>query len=197
MSKMGIPVRITDERFTYREYRQWPDDERWELINGVAYSCAAPVIAHQSISFELARQIGNFLSGKPCRAFSAPCDVFFPRIRELDEDDVDTVVQPDLLVVCDGSKIRSNGIWGAPDLVAEILSPSTSRKDLREKYDLYQRSGVGEYWVIDPVGRWLQQYVLGRNEEYDPEITFVEKGTLVCQCLPGLTVEVASLWQNG
>lgn len=192
---MGLPVRKAEEHYTYGDYRRWPEDERWELIDGVAYNmCAAPTTGHQRVVVELGYQLEGFLRGKPCRLFLAPCDVFFPRLREQDEDDVDTVVQPDLLVVCDPSRIRSNGIWGAPDLTVEILSPTTSRKDLREKYDLYQRSGVKEYWVVDPTGRWVQQYVLGPQGVYAPEVTFVETGTVVCTALEGFTLNVAELW---
>ena len=104
------------------------------------------------------------------------------------------MVQPDLLVVCDPAKIRENGLWGAPDLVVEILSPSTSRKDLREKYDLYQRSGVKEYWVIDPPGRWVQQYVLGSDGAYAPEVTWEKTGTLVSTVLPGFELDIATIW---
>jgi len=183
------------KHFTYRDYRQWPDDERWELIDGVAYNmCAAPTTYHQTIAFELGRKIADFLDEKECTVFPVPVDVFFFRLNEQDEDDVDTVVQPDVTVVCDKAKIRPRGIWGAPDFVVEILSPSTSRKDLSEKFALYQRFGVKEYWVIDPPGRWLQQYLLGDDGLYSPEVTFETKGTLVCRTLPGFTVEVESLW---
>jgi len=150
---MGLPVRKTERHYTYGDYRQLPNDERWELIDGAAYSMSSPTTAHQGILIELATQFHNYLKGKPCRAFVAPFDVFFPGLNEQDEDDVDTIVQPDLLVICDKTRIREKGIWGAPDLVVEILSPTTSRKDLHEKYDLYQRSGVREYWVIDPPGQ--------------------------------------------
>ena len=151
---MGLPARKFEKHYTYRDHRQWPDDERWELIGGVAYVMSGPSSPHQGISMEMGRQIANHLRGKRCRPFMAPLDVFLPPIHQMDEDDVDTVVQPDLLVVCDSAKIRERGIWGAPDLVVEILSPSTSRKDQNEKYNLYERSGVKEYWVVEPAGRF-------------------------------------------
>jgi Uma2 family endonuclease len=194
MAKRGLPVRKDDIHYTYREYKAWPEDERWELIDGVAYAMGGPTSAHQVISREMGGQFYNFLKAKTCQFFSAPFDVFFPRLNEQEKDDVDTIVQPDLLVVCDPSKVRENGIWGAPDLVVEILSPSTSRKDLREKYDLYQRSGVREYWVVDPPGRWVQQYILAADGRYAPEIVFVKSGTLVSSALPGLEIDLASVW---
>ena len=191
---MGLPVRMTDTHYTYRDYRQWPDDERWELIHGVAYAMSGPSRDHQVISSNLHGNFWNHLRGKPCQVMAAPLDVFLPTLHQMDEDDVDTVVQPDLLVVCDTEKLRPNGIWGAPDLVVEILSPTTSRKDQHEKYALYERSGVKEYWVVDPIGRWLQQYLLDDKGRFAPEVTFETKGILVCRTLPGFSVEVESLW---
>jgi Uma2 family endonuclease len=194
MQKLGLPLRKTEQHFTYKDYRSWPDDERWELIDGVAYLMSSPTTAHQTVQREIFGPLYNFLKGKPCRVFAAPLDVFFPRLREQNEDDVDTVVQPDLVVVCDPDKIRNNGIWTAPDLIVEILSPSTSRKDQNEKYRLYERSGVREYWVVDPLGKWLQQYSLRGDGTYEVERTF-ESGTLESSALPGLVIDVAELWE--
>lgn len=174
MRKTGLPARKAEQHFTYRDYRQWPDDERWELIAGVAYSMSSPSRAHQSVRMEIGRQLANFLRGNPCQVWAAPLDVFFPRVREQDEDDVDTVVQPDLVV--------------------EILSPSTSRKDLHEKYELYERSGVKEYWVVEPSGRWVQQYTLGPDGRFAPEVTWEGTGTLESVVLPGFTLAIQELW---
>ncbi len=199
---MGLPVRKDETTYTYGDYRQWPEDERWELIDGVAYSMSSPTRFHQGIGALLTRRFGNYLEGKKgdCRVYAAPLDVFFPRVREQREDDVDTVVQPDVLVVCDPDKLVAKGIWGAPDLVVEILSPSTSRKDLHEKFALYERSGVREYWVIDPVGRWLQQYVLvpakaDSGPRFAPEVTFESTGTVTSAVLAGFSLDVNQLWQ--
>jgi len=194
---MGLPARKFEKHYTYRDYRQWPDDERWELIGGVAYAMSGPSRNHQATSMELGRQIANFLQGNDCQVYMAPLDVFFAPIHQMDEDDVDTVVQPDLVVVCESDKLRPNGIWGAPDLVVEILSPSTSRKDQNEKYNLYERSGVKEYWVVDPAGHWIQQYVLGADGRFGIEVTFEKQGTLECQVLPGFWLDVAGLWPEG
>ena len=191
--KVGLPARKTDQHYTYGDYRQWPEDERWELIDGVAYLMSAPTTNHQGILVELIRRVANFLEGKPCRVLAAPCDVLIPRVDQQDEDDVDTVVQPDLLVICDRSRIRKNVVWGAPDLVVEILSPSTSRKDLHEKFVLYQRSGVKEYWVIDPVGQWVHQYLKGADA-FEPETLLVNMGTLMSKVLEGFELDLATLW---
>ena len=161
---MGLPQTRTDDHFTYGLYRTWPDDERWELIDGVAYNmCAAPNTWHQEISARIFTEMRRFLKGKPCRAFAAPFDVLLPATPDQPDDAVDTVVQPDLVVFCDQSKITFAGARGAPDLAVEILSPWTMRKDFNEKLRLYERVGVREYWVVDPLARlvqvWRQLYI--------------------------------------
>ena len=164
---MGDPASAPDERFTYRHYRSWPDDERWELIDGRAWAMSpAPLRSHQKLSGRLFHRLSAYLEGKPCEVYAAPFDVLLPAGDEPD-DEVDSVVQPDLVVVCDKSKLTRAGARGAPDLVVEILSPSSSRKDQREKFELYQSRGVREYWVLDPAGEWLCVYRLigGRGKE--------------------------------
>ncbi|OGT88366.1 MAG: hypothetical protein A2286_05135 [Gammaproteobacteria bacterium RIFOXYA12_FULL_61_12] len=142
------------QRFTWANYRTWPDSERWELIDGQAYNMSpAPTIKHQSVTGRLYSRLEQRLAGKGCTPFIAPTDV---RLSDFD------VVQPDVLVVCDPSKITPTHIEGAPELVVEVLSPSTSVKDLREKKALYQRAGVCEYLVLDP----LEHYgLLFRRDE--------------------------------
>ncbi|HAK47311.1 MAG TPA: Uma2 family endonuclease [Spirochaeta sp.] len=131
-----------NEKYTYNDYLSWPENERWELIKGFAYSMSpAPKTRHQRISVILSSAIFDFLKGKPCEIFSAPFDV------KLDDD---TVVQPDLSVICDKDKIDEKGCNGAPDLIIEILSESTALKDQTEKRLLYEESGVREYWIINP-----------------------------------------------
>jgi Uma2 family endonuclease len=148
---MGSTAEKIEKRFTYAEYRKWDDSERWELIDGVPYNMTpAPTTRHQSILTKLVSRIDAFLAGKTCKPFVAPTDVVFDEYN---------VVQPDLLVVCDLSKITEANIQGAPDLVVEILSPATSRKDRREKMALYERFGVREYIVIDPANETVERFV--------------------------------------
>jgi segregation and condensation protein B len=136
------------EYYTYADYLTWDDKVRYELIDGMPYMMASPSQKHQEISGELFRQLGNFLLGKPCKPFHAPFDV---RLNANKSDD--TVVQPDLLVVCDHSKLDGKSVNGAPDFIIEILSPSTMSYDLIIKLNKYMRSGVREYWVVDPESR--------------------------------------------
>lgn len=194
---MGLAAEKGPERFTYREYRTWDEEDRWELIDGVAYSMSpAPRTNHQFTSMELTFKLRSFLEGKPCRLFAAPFDILFPVTDDQDEDEVTTVVQPDLVVVCDPERLRPYGYWGAPSLVVEILSPSTSRKDLNEKFNLYQRAGVKEYWVVDPVGHWAQQYLLETEGRFGPQRLVVEAGRVTSPTLPGLEVDLEDLWSE-
>lgn len=151
-----MPLPQQNERYTYADYCTWNDSERWELIEGVRYAMSpAPAPVHQAISRELNRQIANFLEGKPCQVYQAPFDV---RLNADGEDD--TVVQPDLLVICDRSKIDDRGCKGAPDLAIEILSPSTARRDRMVKLQQYQQAGVREYWIVDPDTKIVQVCIL-------------------------------------
>ena len=151
-----MPLQQENERYTYADYCTWDDSERWELIEGIPYAMSpAPTQAHQSISVKLSWQLQSFLNGKPCKLFTAPFDV---RLNAANEDY--TVVQPDLLVVCDHIK-DGKCCNGAPDLVIEIISPSTARHDRLVKYNLYKGAGVREYWIVDPETKTVSVNVLG------------------------------------
>jgi Uma2 family endonuclease len=162
-----------EQRFTYRDYATWPSDERWELIEGVPYAMSpAPAFSHQAIVFELAGQIRNLLSGKPCKGASSPIDVIL--IDDgMSQDDAETVVQPDLLIVCDPKKIVQRGILGAPDFIIEVRSPSSASHDQITKAALYEKHGVREYWVLDPVEKLITVRVRNASGSYD-RVRFVE-----------------------
>ena len=149
-----------EQLYTYADYCTWDDCQRWELIDGVAYAMApAPSDSHQSIGGEIFTQLSVFLRGKPCKVRSAPYDV---RLNADSYDD--TVVQPDIVVICDNSKITKSGCVGAPDLVIEVLSRSTSRHDMYTKYNLYKKVGVREYWIVNPETRTVFTNVLADGE---------------------------------
>jgi Uma2 family endonuclease len=154
---MGLALRDPD-RHTYREYLTWPDDARCELIDGEAYLMApAPTLSHQDVVGEVFRQLANALSGRPCRALIAPVDVRLPLADEADED-IETVVQPDVLVVCDERKLGERGVRGAPDWILEVLSPASASHDQVRKLRVYERHGVREYWMVHPRDRILTVY---------------------------------------
>ena len=147
---MGIPVSTSDTIYTYAHVLAWPEHERWEILQGVPYAMTpAPTIRHQEVAGALYRILGNYMQGKDCRVFIAPLDVLLSERQEPDEQ-IQTVVQPDVFVVCDKSKLDKNRCKGAPDLIIEVLSPTTARKDRREKFLLYEKYGVKEYWLVEP-----------------------------------------------
>jgi Uma2 family endonuclease len=168
---MGPLAMKLEDRYTYGDYLTWDDGERWELIDGVPYNMSpAPARRHQGILMDLSRQFATYLLDKPCKAYPAPFDVRLPEGDEADEA-IATVVQPDLVIVCNPDKLDDKGCRGAPDLVVEILSPSTSGKDLKQKFNLYEQRGVREYWIVDPSGGTVMVFRLGKDGRYGrPEV---------------------------
>ncbi|MDR2478376.1 MAG: Uma2 family endonuclease [Treponema sp.] len=154
---MTSTVLQKDQHFTYSDYKEWDLDagERYELIYGEAYAMSAPNTQHQSMLMELSRQFANYLVGKPCKVYPAPFDV---RLFYAEDESDDTVVQPDLTVICDEQKRGTEGCRGAPDFVAEILSPSNSAIEMQRKFELYREAGVREYWVLDPEHKTVYAY---------------------------------------
>ncbi|MEI6386195.1 MAG: Uma2 family endonuclease [Spirochaetota bacterium] len=162
---MGEAAMQLAERFSYGEYKTWEDDKRWELIDGLARMMAAPSTSHQRVSMRLAGELHAFLKGKPCEVLTAPFDVLLPE-RDEEDDETCNVVQPDIVVFCDSSRIRKANARGAPDLAMEILSPSSSKWDQNDKFRLYERMGVREYWIIDPAALSICVYRL-QNGHFD------------------------------
>lgn len=176
---------------TYADYLGWDDDRRWELIDGEAFAMSpAPGSVHQAVSMELSGQIWDFLRDKPCRVFTAPFDVRLARGVESDQG-VTTVVQPDLAVICDPTKIDGAGCLGAPDWIVEILSPSTAAHDQLRKRQLYERHGVREYWLVHPIEHLVWVYRLEEDGRYGAQTLSAMEGTLDVAVLPGLAID----WQ--
>lgn len=166
-------------RYHYADYLTWNDDQRWELIDGQAVCMSpAPGRQHQKISRLLERQIDSYLADKRCEMYHAPFDVRFVEINgNMADDYIDTVVQPDIIVVCDPEKLDDRGCKGSPDFIIEILSPSTTRMDITVKFELYQRYGVKEYWIVHPkdqtvlVFKLLESGLYGVPDRYCAEDT--------------------------
>lgn len=183
-----------DARYTYADYRQWDDGERWELIDGVAHNMTpAPSRLHQKISWELAQQIGGQLRGKKCQAYAAPFDVRLPAAGESDET-TSTVVQPDLVVVCDPIKLDERGCKGAPDLVIEILSPDSVARDQKEKFLLYEQAGVLEYWLVHPTDRIVTVFHRGADGAYGRPAVYTPGERIRVGVLPELEIDVAAVF---
>ena len=176
-----------EPRFTWDEYQSWPEEERWELIDGVAYAMSpAPSTKHQTVAGNIFGKLLQGLAGKPCRPFFAPTDV-----RLSDQD----VVQPDILVVCKPGQITPTHIEGAPQVVVEVLSPATSTRDQREKKALYERTGVMEYVLVDPLEHYAIRFLNGTDGNdvgFDKGTVFGPEEMLLFATLDGLEVP---LWE--
>jgi len=174
---------------TYGEYLTWPDDERNELIDGIAYvrEPPAPSRSHQEMVGELYLQIRLALEGGSCRAYIAPFDVRLPEGGEAD-DRIVTVVQPDVIIVSDLSKLDERGMRGAPDWVAEVLSPSTSSHDQIVKLPAYERAGVREVWLVHPADRILTLYRLEGGRYGRPTVLGL-KGRTAISAIPGVGID--------
>jgi Uma2 family endonuclease len=173
-----------NHRLTFDDYRSWPDDPRWEIIDGHPYAMSSPSSLHQELSTSLVVALTPFFRGRGCRLFHAPMDV------KLSDHDV---VQPDLLVVCEPKQIRPTHIEGPPTLVVEVLSPSTLRHDRVRKLNLYARVGVPEYWVITPHPFMIEVLRLERGL-FSTTGSYTELGILKSPGFPELELDLAELY---
>ncbi len=189
------PAIKLEERYTYADYLTWSDDERWELINGITYNMSpAPSRWHQELLTVVFKKCADFLENKSCHLFVAPFDVRFAAESATD-DEVDTVVQPDIVVICDDNKLDDRGCNGAPNFIVEILSESTAGKDLHEKLQLYERFAVEEYWIVDPWSRTIRVH-LYQGDSFAPPKIFTEQDQLPATVLQGLNINLEELFKN-
>ncbi|HNV70449.1 MAG TPA: Uma2 family endonuclease [Candidatus Ozemobacteraceae bacterium] len=180
--------------YTYADYLTWGENQRCELIDGVVYSMTpSPSKTHADISKALFRQLDLFFQGKSCQVYYAPLDVRLPKKDQTDEN-TDTVVQPDIIVVCDESKLDEKGCRGAPDLVIEILSPSTASKDHITKKRLYETAGVKEYWLISPGDRIVTLYRRTARNGFGPAQIFGDTDIVSVSLFPGLEIDMKMLF---
>ena len=181
-------ARTIEKRFTYADYCTWPDDERWELIDGVAYAMSAPAEVHQRLLGELFGQLWTFFKGKTCQVYVAPFDV-----RLNAESGDNSVVQPDILVVCDKKKLENGkAVIGVPDFVIEILSPSNPQHDSVTKFNLYQEAGVREYWIVDPENKTVFAHTLHGNRYFTR--AYHNKGTVPVEIFEGCEINLSDVF---
>jgi Uma2 family endonuclease len=182
-------LRRDSHHHTYADYLTWSATYGDELINGAAYvrEPPGPSPLHQGIVLELGRQVADALEGKPCRVYLAPFDIRLPKSTEKDGE-VDTVVQPDVFIVCDLQKIDARGMRGAPDWIAEVLSPGTANHDRLRKLPVYERAGVREVWLIDPIKRTLALYRLEAGR-YGRATLLELKGQTPLTAVPDVTID--------
>jgi len=192
-----MPIPAENGKFTYKDYLNWPENERWELIYGEAWDMSpAPNRKHQKIAGKLFFQIEDYLKDKEFDVYIAPFDIRLPERKEDDDKETDTVVQPDILVVCDKSKLDDAGCKGAPDWVIEILSPSTAVKDLNNKYNLYEEKGVKEYWIVDPSNNYLTIYLLDISGKFFRSGVFSPDSKVQSTVLPNLTIDLNPVFSD-
>lgn len=193
---MAIPERDQHIKYTYKEYLNWPHEERWEIIDGIPYNMSpAPSRKHQKISGELFAAIHNYLKDKTCEVYSAPFDVRLFIDNAIDEETTN-VVQPDIAVICDPSKLDDRGCKGSPDLIIEIVSSSTLKKDLKEKFYLYERAGVKEYWIVYPDEKTIVSYILNENGKYGRPEVYSEENNIKVRVLESLEINLIDIFTD-
>lgn len=182
-----------DGSYTYSDYLRWAFQERVELIRGRLFKMSpAPNTAHQRVSAHLSRILLNFFHKEKCQVFIAPFDVRLP--VGLKKGRYTTVVQPDLCVICDSSKLDEKGCIGAPDLVVEILSPGNTTREMREKFRAYEESGVREYWLVNPAEKIVLVYILNEKGIFIGLAPVTLEDPLCAHIFPGLEIDLKEVF---
>jgi len=178
--------------YTYADYVLWKIKDRLEILRGKVFKMSpAPAISHQKVARNLTGEFYNYFKGKTCQLFAAPFDVVLKNQNGLE----DSVVQPDLCVVCDPKKLENDKrCLGAPDLIIEILSPGNTKKEMRYKYELYEEAGVCEYWVVRPIDKEITQFVL-ENGKYYAQPPIVEGDIIYSVKFPELGVATEDIFR--
>jgi Uma2 family endonuclease len=193
-------MKLTDldinKTYSYADYLKWKFDERIELIKGKIFKMSpAPSTNHQKISLYLTLELGNYLRKSPCQLFSAPFDVRLPR-KSIENKEIITVLQPDLCVVCDPSKIDQKGCLGSPDIVVEILSPGNNKKELDSKFHVYEEALVKEYWIIHPDENTFFRYVLNNENKFIAERLLTSGSFVTTTILPSFKLDLEEMFNQ-
>ncbi|MDR2026526.1 MAG: Uma2 family endonuclease [Prevotellaceae bacterium] len=185
----------TEKRYSYADYLTWMDDKRRELVDGYIRMMSAPKAQHQEIIMNLSAKLYNIIERNRggCKIYPVPFDVRLPKNGEREDNKIDTVVQPDICIVCNPAKIEERGCLGAPDFIAEIYSPSTIKYDLGEKFNLYEAVGVREYWVVLPAA--VQVFILQSDGKYDKG-TVYEDGKIPVHIFDGIEIEYSDIFKD-
>lgn len=184
-----------NKSYTYADYLTWKFMERVELILGKIFLMSpAPTSKHQYISGLMSAEFVTFLKRTSCRVFSAPFDVTLPIKNKNGEPN--TVIQPDICVICDHEKITEKGCVGAPDLIVEIVSGSSVKRDLHEKYNIYEQSGVKEYWIVHPNDKSLSIFLLNEQGKYVTSRPLTYGDKVASKVLPGMEIDLNEVFQD-
>ena len=187
-----------NKRYTYADYLTWLDDVRRELIEGFIKFLPAPRSVHAKVGYNISWHLGAIIKkhkGK-CEVYPAPFDVRLPKNGETADDKIYTVVQPDISVICDLSKIDRRGCCGAPDMIVEVLSPSTTKRDMNEKFILYENSGVKEYWVVHPKDRCINVFLLQENGKYNDGALYDWEGKVPVHIFDDYHIDLEDIFGN-
>ena len=190
-----MPLSQGERRYTYADYLTYPEDERWEIFDGVPYMQAAPTPIHQEISMELSKQIAVYLTDKTCKIYPAPfCVRLTQGVYEENEKDVKNIVEPDISIICDQSKIDDKGCNGAPDMIIEIISPSSIKRDRFIKFNLYEKAGVKEYWIVEPDQKLVSVFLLERNGRFSRPEMYTEEDSIKVSIFPELIIDLSAVF---
>lgn len=185
-----------DKHYTYADYLLWRFKERIELIRGKVFKMApAPSSGHQGIVSALVSSFHQYLKHKTCKVFPAPFDVRLPDTPGEKEEQTVTIVQPDISVICDPDKIDEKGCKGAPDLIVEVLSPNSVSKDLHEKYEVYEKSGVREYWVVHPIEKTVIVFI-NKDGKFLPAKPLTIGDQVISTVLPGFALTLDEVFTD-
>lgn len=182
--------------YTYADYLQWKFVERLELLRGRIFQMSGPNTRHQTICGRFFARLYNHLEGQHCQVFPAPFDVRLPVRNRRRDDEISTVVQPDICVVCDETKLDERGCCGAPDLVVEILSPGNSKKEVRLKYELYEEAGVREYWIVNPAEENVVVHVRNLLGKLNGTKMYAGGDIITSVVVSGFALDVDRLFEN-
>ncbi len=182
--------------YTYADYLQWKFKERLELIKGRVFKMSpAPSSYHQDIAGNLYFALKLYLLKKQCKVFIAPFDVRLTK-KSLTNEDVTTVVLPDICVICDRSKIDKAGCIGAPDIVVEIISPGNNKTELQNKFEIYEENGVQEYWIVSPQDKTFLNYVLNQEGIYVASKLLPSDAEVTTPILPGFVLKLEDVFAD-
>ncbi|MCL2400134.1 MAG: Uma2 family endonuclease [Defluviitaleaceae bacterium] len=181
---------LENECYTYADYLTWDNDIRYELIEGIPYAMAGVSLSHMVVRRELEWHPGNYLDGKSCQLFSESFDLIL-NIGSAN----DTVVKPDIFVVCDQNKLEERGCVGTPDLIIEVLSPWSVSRDKIKKLRLYEKVGVPEYWIVDPLNRYIDVYIL-KNGKYNFPTSYNSTDTISVNVLKNCCINLEDIFKH-
>lgn len=186
----------SSHEYSYADYLKWKFEERVELIKGKIMKMTALNRKHQDVSGNLFFTVKQFLFDKSCKVYVAPFDVRLPRKNKSTDEEIITVVQPDVCIICDTTKLDDKGCVGTPDLVVEILSPGNSKKEIRLKYEVYEEAGVKEYWIINPVEENVAVLLLNVSGKFEGARLYATDDIIYSNAVAGLTVNLSDIFQN-